>query len=61
MYPWFQQAVRDVLASERSASEALEAVQAQAERLLACLDGAEAILDEGKARACALEIDPEYP
>jgi hypothetical protein len=61
VYPWFQQAVRDVLAGERSASEALEAVRVQAEEFLACLDGAEAILDEGKAQACALEIDPEYP
>lgn len=61
VYPWFQQAVRAVLAGERSASEELESVQGQAEEFLACLKGGEAILDEGKARACALEIDPEYP
>jgi multiple sugar transport system substrate-binding protein len=61
VYPWFQQAVRDVLAGERSASEGLESVQGQAEEFLACLEGGEAILDEGEALSCVLEVDPEYP
>lgn len=61
VYPWFQQAVRDVLAGERSASEALERVQVQAEEFLACLEGGGERLDEGEARACALKIDPDYP
>lgn len=61
VYPWFQDAIRDVLAGERSASEALEWVQGQAEEFLACLEGSDAILDEGEALSCVLEVDPEYP
>ncbi len=60
MYPWFQQAARDVLAGERFASEVLELVQGQAEEFLACLTGGEERLDEAEARACAVQIDPEY-
>jgi hypothetical protein len=61
IYPWFQDAVRDVLAGERSASEVLEAVQGQAEEFLACLEGEGERLDEGAARACAVKVDPDYP
>jgi ABC-type glycerol-3-phosphate transport system substrate-binding protein len=61
VYPWFQQAVRDVLAGERSASEALELVQGQAAEFLACLEGGEERFDEGEARACVVRIDPAYP
>jgi multiple sugar transport system substrate-binding protein len=60
VYPWFQDAIRDVLAGERSAAEALEWVQGQAEEFLACLARGEEKLDEERARACAVQIDPEY-
>jgi multiple sugar transport system substrate-binding protein len=61
VYPWFQQGVLDVLAGERSASEVLEGVQAQAAEFLTCLETPGEALDEEEAQACALEVDPEYP
>jgi multiple sugar transport system substrate-binding protein len=61
VYPWFEEAVRDVLLGQASASQALERTQARAEAFLLCLESPGEILSQEEALACAREVDPTYP
>jgi len=61
VYPWFQQAVQDVLSGREPPAQALGQVQSQAEAFLRCLTDPGGPLDEAEARSCARSVDPAYP
>ncbi len=60
VYPWFQNAVRDILSGRASVSQAMEQTQSRAERFLLCLE-TPGDLSRDEAMTCALQVDPDYP
>ncbi len=60
VYPWFQQAVQDVLLGRESAAQALDKVQTRAEAFLHCLASPGEAINEAEASACAVGVDPDY-
>jgi multiple sugar transport system substrate-binding protein len=59
-YPWLDAAFQAAVRGE-DAGGALREAQDKAQALVACLETAEGFFDHEELRACAQQVDPEYP
>ena len=59
-YPWLAEAFQAAV-SGKDAGRALSEAQAKAEAFVACLEAAEGFSDSNQLRACARQVDPDYP